>query len=153
MSTSRPVPSKYHLPGKSSDLNHVRPNSSFHRSGSSPPQTPPALARPPREPWARHKLAAWMASTRGAVPTPSADPTSHFLNLGKSANLSLHQVHWRNHPNQLERQKKMTLANPAQGENLEGLHRDISTICSTICSEMRSGEARSAVEPCPGRKP
>ena len=30
-----------------------------------------------------HKLAAWMGSTRGAVPTPSASPTSHFFSNGE----------------------------------------------------------------------
>ena len=32
-----------------------------------------------------HKLAAWMGSTRGAVPTPSASPSAHFFPNGKSS--------------------------------------------------------------------
>ena len=38
---------------------------------------------PPRT--GRNELPAWMGSTRGAVPTPSADQSSHFFPPGKSA--------------------------------------------------------------------
>ena len=54
-----------------------------------------------------------MGSTRGAVPTPSASPTSHFFNLVKSA------AHLQNHENQLE-MKKMQM-NFVLAENLGSL--------------------------------
>ena len=61
-----------------------------------------------------------MGSTRGAVPTPSANPTSHFCYFGEKCEKPHHQAHPEHHKHELERAKKRM--NSVLGENLEGLH-------------------------------
>ena len=87
MDPSKLVPSTYHLPGNAAVLTtDARPHPTRGRSPPRPRTPTPSLTRRHQEPWARHELAAWMGSTPGTVPTPSANPTPHLIfqkNWGK----------------------------------------------------------------------
>ena len=75
------------------------------RAAGTWPEAPPPNTRP-------HELPAWMGSTRGAVPTPSA-------NLSSRAKKTFHQAHLQNHEHQLE--MKLMQMNSVLGENFGGL--------------------------------
>ena len=60
-----------------------------------------------------------MGSTRGAVPTPSAKPTSHFFFEGEKCENPHCQAHLRVLQHQLESEKKM---NRVLRENQEDLY-------------------------------
>ena len=85
-----------------------------------------------------HELPGWMGSTRGAVPTPSASPTSHFFYFGEKCEKNPSPACSR------ELEEDAEKPPPSTRE---------STICSTIRSELRSEETCNAVEHCLGRKP
>ena len=87
----------------------------------------------PREPWAQHKLAVWMGSTWGAVPTPSAD----------------HQAHPELHEHELERAKKRM--NCVLGENLESLHRECQRSAPQSAQKCVPGKHAALLNPVQGK--